>query len=293
MEPQAASTAVSADIKPASAATGAAETGAAWSQTWREDYAGDNPDVLRRLKRYASPKAAIDALIAAQNRVRSGEIKPAAPGKDATREEVAQWRQANGVPETPAGYLAKLPGGLIVGEKEKPLIAGFVERMHRRNVPADVVRDAITWYYQTVDAQRAAAADHDVARRAAADAELREAWGPDYRRNVAGIVGLLDQAPEGLKDLLMSGRLADGTPFGCHAGALRWLSGLAREINPTATVVPGAGAGAASSIDDEIRGWETKMGDKHSEYWTGPHADKNQSRLRELYRTREKMSGRR
>jgi hypothetical protein len=104
---------------------------------------------------------------------------------------------------------------------------------------------------------------------------------------------LLDRAPAGVKDLLAGARLSDGTLLGSHAGALRWLSSLAREINPAATVVPGAGAGGAASIDDEIRGWETKMADKHSDYWAGPHADRNQSRLRELYRAREKTPGRR
>src|SRR3990172_7165987 len=51
----------------------------------RQQYAGDDPKKLSRLERYASPKAALDALFAAQQRISSGELK-AALSPDATPE---------------------------------------------------------------------------------------------------------------------------------------------------------------------------------------------------------------
>ena len=33
-----------------------------WPADWRQKYAGDDPKILKRLERYGSPKAALDAL---------------------------------------------------------------------------------------------------------------------------------------------------------------------------------------------------------------------------------------
>ena len=81
---------------------------------------------LKKLGRYASPQAALDALFNAQARISSGELK--APLKeDATPEEKAAWRAENNIPETPDKYELKLSDGLIVGDADKPLVDDFLK----------------------------------------------------------------------------------------------------------------------------------------------------------------------
>ncbi len=290
-----------------------------WPENWRDDYAkrsaqniiaaaeakkktdpsvkvpdleAETAKITQRLGRYASPEAAIEALFHAQNRISSGDLKAQAPGKDAKPEEVAEWRKQNGVAATAAEYIAALPDGLVIGEVDKPLVNTFTERMHAKNVPTAIVQDAIKWYYDSQEQIRAdIIANAERIRRETEDT-LRKDWGDGYRREIGSIHGLLDQAPAGLKDLVMGATLADGTPLGSHVGALKWLNGLSREINPAATVVPGAGAGSGAAINDEIKGLEVKMADRNSDYWKGPSADAQQSRYRDLVDARLRMTAR-
>src|SRR5687767_4172297 len=79
------------------------QTAAAWPENWRNLYAGEDGKKLARLERFTDPVKAFDALIEAQNKIRSGELaKPLPP--NANEQERAEWRQANGIPEKPEGY---------------------------------------------------------------------------------------------------------------------------------------------------------------------------------------------
>src|SRR3990167_11368320 len=69
-----------------------------WDDGWREKIAGTDEKLLKRLERYPSVKAATDALIEAQTKIRSGEVKFTLKDS-ATPEEIATWRKDNGIPE--------------------------------------------------------------------------------------------------------------------------------------------------------------------------------------------------
>jgi hypothetical protein len=103
------------------------------------------------------------------------------------------------------------------------------------------------------------------------------------------IDGLLTQIPEDGKNLLMGARLADGTPLGSNPKIQRWLANLAREVNPVATIIPGSGTNSAQALESELANIQKLMGDKTSEYWKGPNAEKMQARYRDLLNVQEKM----
>jgi hypothetical protein len=261
-----------------------------WPDNWRELYAGQDEKKLSRLSRYASPQAAIDAMIAAQNKISSGEYKSVNPFPEkGTPEEQNQWRQANGIPEAPDKYDFKLPAGVALGEYDKPIIEDFAKYAHSKNLPNEAVAATINWY---MDFQERNAEQKHEARqnfRMESEDKLRAEWGQDYRRNLNVINALLDQAPQGIKDKFLGGSMADGTPIGNDPDMLRYLASLALQINPHTTLVPGAGANVASAIEDEIGKLETLMQNRGSEYWKGPTAEKNQQRYRELVGARDKM----
>jgi hypothetical protein len=88
----------------------------------------------------------------------------------------------------------------------------------------------------------------------------------------------------------MGGRLANGTLIANDPSMLRWLASLSREVNPTATVVPGSGVNAAQAIQSEMQNLQTMMGDRSSEYWKGPKAEALQARFRDLASVQDKIS---
>lgn len=264
------------------------EVKATWPENWRQSYAKGDDKKLKHLERYASPEAALDAMIAAQNRIRSGELATKLP-ENPTPEQVAQWRQENGIPESPDKYDLKFDSGLVIGDVDKPFIDDFLKSAHENNMSPSHVKAAIEWWHQNREKQVEARYEADQRATQEAEDTLRAEWGQEYRTNVNRVKALLEQAPEGVKDKISNARLEDGTPLASDPDTLRFLVGLARDLNPVSSLVPGAGVNVKSAIDDELKTLETKMGNKNSDYWKGPFADKNQQRYRELMDAKMRM----
>ena len=271
-----------ADPTPAPAAdpTPAIEPEGGWPADWRQKYSQD-PVIQKRLERYGSPKAAIDALFAAQTRISKGDLLPTLK-ENATEEDVANYRAAHGIPDAPTGYDLTLPNGLVIGEADKPFVDEFLAKAHEQNMHPKQVQEALGWY---MDKQQTAYAEQharDAEKKIACIDQLREEFGPNYKNEVKIAMGVLDAAPPEVKDRFLNGRLSDGTMIGDDPSVIRWLNSISRELNPVATVVPGSGTNAVQAVEAELAGLRKMMGDTKSEYWKGPTAAKNQARYREL-----------
>jgi len=251
--------------------------------TKRTAYANGDPKMLARLSRYSSEKDVVDALITAQNKINSGGLKAPLP-ENPTPEEVAAWRAENGIPLTAKDYGIKLPDGVDTAQAEE-----FLATAHELNMSPAQAEKLIGWKAAADQKFAEQRAEQDREAQAAGTEELRQDWGSEYKLNINLVTGLLDGAPQGVKEQIMGGRLADGTLIGNSPNVLRWLSSLAREVNPTATVVPGSGVNASQAIESEMQGMQKLMGDKNSEYWKGPKAEAMQKRFRELASVQSKI----
>tara|TARA_R110002074_G_C12558458_1_gene667622 strand:- start:19596 stop:20540 length:945 start_codon:yes stop_codon:yes gene_type:complete len=260
-----------------------------WPEDWRQKMVGDDEKLLKRFARYGSPKDLANALVNAQNKISSGELKAGKPA-DASPEQLAEWRKANGIPDTPDKYDLTLPDGLVIGEADKPLVGEVLAAAHAADASPEVVKAVVAAYYKTQDAQAAKQADSDANQREETMVALRQEWGNEYTRNVNIVNGYLGSLPDGLGGKIAGSRGPDGLPLGNDPAMARWLAGLAREANPLASVISGAGD-KSSLLADEIASFKTKMGDKSSDYWKGPNAEKNQARYRELLEAESKSQG--
>lgn len=231
----------------------------------------------------ASPKDLYTSYKALQQRLSSGELKSALP-KDAKPEEVQKWRTENGIPEKPEDY--KMPEGLVIGDADKPMIDLFLKDMHGKNASPEVVQAAVQSYYKIVEQQSAKIAEGDVDHKAEMEDTLRAEWGADYRKNVNAIGAMLESAPGGIQDKILSARTADGRAIMNDPDVLRWFASTARELNPTATVVP-AGGDQMGAIKDEIATIEKVMRENRAAY---NKDEKMQARLRDLYTAQERKS---
>ena len=256
-----------------------------WPPDWRKTVSKDDAKVLARLERYASPEAAMQALIAAQNRIAAGELKPVL-GKNATPEQVAEYRAALGIPEAPDKYdLGKDAAGIA-----PELLSPVLKHAHETNQTPEQVKATLkAWSeIQTNVAEQRAEADLDAQTKG--EDMLRQEWGPEFRRNINLIHGLLDgAATPGLKGQLLGGRLADGTPIGSSPAALKMLASLALIQNPAGVVVPGAEANPLKGVDDEITKIEKTMRENRTAY---NKDEAMQARYRELLGAREKLKPR-
>jgi hypothetical protein len=238
--------------------------------------------LLAQLERFQSPKAALDAYFAAQRRISEGGLKPVLP-ENATPEQLAAWRKETGVPEKATDYLANLPDGLVIGEGDKPLFESFVTELHKVNADPKVAHAAVAWYNKFAEDQQAAQRQADTTYAAATEDALRAEWGADYRVNQAVRTTFLNRLPEGIKDVFLNSRMPDGRALGDHPDLSKWLVGMERELNPTATLSGGGFGGDTKSLETRKAEIEKLQGNQYSEYWKGAKGPDGKTKLESEY----------
>lgn len=270
------STTTAANIEPAKAT---------WPGDWRDRFSSGDEKKAALAARYASPEATFEALIAAQNKISSGNLKEVKPfPMKGTPEEQNTWRKENNLPESPDKY--NLGEGVVVGEADKPYIDAFLKTAHAKNMTNEQVAAAVDWHFDNQEALAKAQEESDTDTAKKVQDTLYKEWGGEYRANKNRIESLLDTAPEGVKEKLLNARFGDGTAIFNDPGVWRFLAGLSMEINPATTLV-GGGGDQAGAVSDEIAKIEKFMGTNRKDYNKDTAM---QARLLKLYEARDKLS---
>lgn len=262
-----------------------------WPADWREKMAAGDEKALALAKRYASPQNIFKAYLSANEKIRSGQIRQTL-AEDASEAEIAAWRKDQGIPEKAEEYLKDLPEGVIVGEDDKMMLGEFAEDMHGIHADPATVKHAIGAYYRIMEKERDTLNAAEGERRVAAEVALRAEWGNEFAGNRAAIKGLLDGAPEAVRDTIHYARDAEGKGLFNNPDVLRWFLAIAREANPAATLVPAGGTSAVASVEARMAELNKLMSDKSSEYWHGPKSPGLKQEWRDLEDARLKLKAR-
>lgn len=249
-----------------------------WPEKWRDELAAGDEKARARLERFAAPTDIFKSFRALEQRMSSGELKANVPFPEkGTDDEKKAWRTEQGVPESPEKYDLQLPKGFVIGDADKPFVEDFLKDAHAANLSPAAVNRAVNWFFSNRDKQLAAGKETRTKVEKETEDALRGEWGTDYRKNEGLIDGLLTEtlADEDLRTDLATARKA-------NPGFAKWMLGVALQLNPAGTVLPGAGGTQGQAVTDEIASLKKMMGDKNSEYWKGANAEKNQQRYREL-----------
>lgn len=196
------------------------------STSWRDTIT--DPAHRKVAERFNSPSDLTAALLETQKELGT-RIKPLA--KDASAEDVAKYRKAIGVPESPEGYgLTKtapegVPEALFKGAAVQERLKGFEAAMHEANVPQAHVNAVIGQYWkmeaQAIEQQ--SAADEKAAKDA--EAALRAKWGEDYDTEFALSQRVMKQ--NGGTEL-MNLELRDGRLLGSDARFIEYNAKIGR-----------------------------------------------------------------
>lgn len=255
-----------------------------WADTWKEDWAGDDEAKTNHIGRYASPTDAFNSGYAANLKIASGDYKKTEVFPDkGTDDEKSTWRTNNGIPESAEKY--EFEG---YDEGYKGDLESLAQTAFDSNMSPDAAKTAMDWHIDQQQLEMDALTDSDNSANETTEDLLRTEWGDGYRGNMNKIHGLLDTAPEGVKEDILGARLASGVPLGSDPNALKFLINLALIQNPTTTIVP-SGGNMIDSINDEILELEGMMGNKTSKYNRGPESEKLQGRYRELIAARDNI----
>ena len=198
--------------------------------TWREEFADSilarlklpeekiaarRTAILNQLGRYKTQADYMTAGFAAQERIRSGDLRSKI-ADDASDEERAEWRKENGLPAKADEYdFPKIPGHKW-SEADKPLIDEFKRVAFARDMTQEQLNGAAEWYAQTV-AQQQTEYQERIAQVDSEDgekmrAQMRTELGTDYKPTAALLRrGLEDRSllSEDAANALVAGRYTD------------------------------------------------------------------------------------
>jgi hypothetical protein len=208
---------------------------ATWPENWRDEMAGGEEKYLKQLERLNSPNDVFKSY-----------------------------------PDSPDGYSLDFDDGTVIGDDIKPQLEGYLKYAHDNNTPPETVKNTISWFMNDVQAQQEAYKAANDEARINGITELKTEWGGEYQGNMNAVHSLFTNAPDGTMDNLLNSAGPDGLKFANNADNIRWLVGLAKQVNPTATLVP-PGPDQAASISTEIANIEKMMHSpdkaESSKYW--------------------------
>ncbi len=243
---------------------------------WRASMAGDDKDRLKTLGRFTDSKAFMDSTEALRADFSKGGLIRI-PGKDASEEETAAYRQATGVPDKFESYSENLtlPDGVVMGDADKPIFESFAEAAHKYGVPQSAVDGLFgDWYQGMQTKQTDDFIKADESFHTESDALLRKEWGGEFELNQSAGALMFKDEPgggsvedeEGTMARFMYGRTSDGRVIADDPQIMRWLVKMGRATNPLVTI-PGMAAGDVQGMKARRVEIEEMMKNKPSDYW--------------------------
>ena len=201
--------------------------GSAPGATWPDDLPAE---LAKAAQKFAGPTEALRSYVELERRLGRAVFLPGAEADEAERR---QFHRRLGVPERPEDYPVQFPARLDGGESGGAAEGVLAERrgrflaaMQAAGATPGVVQAALDWFGGEVEGLDGAAAARRDQAEAAAEAELRRGWGPDYDRNLAlarrAITRFGAEEGQALAELT----LADGSRLGSQAGFLRLLAAI-------------------------------------------------------------------
>jgi len=236
-------------------------------ETWRNDAlskagfeegSDDYAKALKQLDRVSDMGSFTKNYLSAQDKIRKGEISNGLPD-DPSDEQMAAYREAQGVPETAKDYQLSLDDGLVLGEGDEAIMGGIYDIAHANNISSEAMSAMTNAMLSGRQVEADARISQDGIDQQLTDSQLKEAWGGDMTTNINMVKGLISQLPESIKESFENARLPDGKAIFNSPEMMIAMSDWARKINPSATVVPNS-ANPMQSMNDEIKKFEGMMG---------------------------------
>lgn len=225
-----------------------------WPDDWRTKLAGTDEKLMKRLERFTGPDQIMKSWLAAEQKISSGEFRKQLP-ENATEEQKAEWRKANGIPEAPDKYELPEWEDFQFSDEDKPMVDAFLSKMHASDASPAQVAAALETYKETVQQATAARYEADKAFHVQAEDALRAEWGNDYRANIELVKRTLnntDIIPADVKDALLTARDGSGNLLRNNPAFLNMWAQIGKEVYGDGPVITGDAKATMSSRKEEI-----------------------------------------
>ncbi len=253
---------------------------------WREIMAGGDPKRLKALGRFADVNKLAESYFTAQETIRSGAHKVDVLADDASDEDIAKFREANGIPAEAKDYELTLDEGLVIGDGDKPIVDAVLEAAHGTHASPAVVNAIVNRYFAEQAKAGEAVGLQDREDMDNVQNTLRDEWGSDFRANMNAVKDWTNRLPEETRDLFLNARLGNGRGLMNSPELLSAFVNMERQINPVATLVPNSGNDPIGGVEQRIAAIEKVMREDRAAY---NRDEKMQAELRDLYEAQDKL----
>lgn len=264
-----------------------AATPQTWPDNWRQEMSGGDDQYMKQLERFGAPPDIFKSYRELQTKFSNQAPVVEKPNAESTPEQLTAYRESIGMPDEASGYNLDFEDGTVIGEDMQPQVDEFLKFAHESNRSPEDVKEIVGWQMKNIQAQQEALSEANDEARINGTAELRSEWGGEFQGNMNAVHSLFTEAPEGTMEGLLSSAGPDGLKFANSPDNIRWLVGLAKQLNPTATLVP-PGPDQAGSIDAEIEKIQAIMNSpdkaERNKYWQD---DKMQARFVQLSQAKQ------
>lgn len=251
---------------------------------WRELMAGGDEKKLAQLQRFKSPGDYSNAYFEAQNKLRSGEYKKAAPPENATPEQMKAWREDQGLPADASAY--EIAGLNMDGADD--LAAERVAKLQKAAYDGKLSKDSwnniVKAYNDIAEEAKAEQVMRDASNRDTCEDRLRQELGAMYRPSLAMVKRHLGTRLGDLADDILNGaRLSDGRRLSDIPDVVNYFLNAASAMDGE-VAMPAVGMDrGGKSVADEIAEIENIMRTDLNKY-NAQHRD----RYAQLLKIREK-----
>lgn len=200
------------------------------NDSWRQKYTLGDESRLSTLSRYKTEDDFIKSTWEAKDRIRERDTSRLPD--NATPEQLAEYRKANGVPDDASGYGLTEIDGVELSEVEKGMIGNFQEWAHEKNLPSDQAREIVDFYLNSQDAAIQGHEALDEERNTEWQKELESEFGKDFKNLKNAAAAYLEKRfgeNESAKAELLNARLPGGGRLGNNPDFFRLVTDMALE----------------------------------------------------------------
>lgn len=160
--------------------------------------------------------------------------------KDATPEQIKEYREAVGIPESWDKYNIELDG-VNIGEADKPIVDDFLKRAHERNLKPSEIKGALQTYFEVATQRNKEFIQNAERNTFEVEKSLRKEWAHNFDANKNMITNHL-QKEFGEEDFnkITSATLSDGTMLINNPKLLNYFLNGAKSTGQSHTILPNA-----------------------------------------------------
>jgi hypothetical protein len=223
--------------------------------------AGDDAKAIERLARFKTPADLFKSYTEAEAKLRT-RAEPVKLAENATPEQIAEFRKAQGVPDVAAdatpdkfmdAYGIKIPDGIQLGEVEKGMLGDFAKQMHSAHMPPTAVKQATDFWFKAQAANEQAIRQIDVAREKEWIPQAKELIGKDYDGLVAGANEYLTQMvpDEAARNEILNARLPGGGLISAHPAFIQIMTTAAAQNGFTDRIEAASFESSGKSLEQQ------------------------------------------